>query len=311
MDVIIVCHTEFGFVDDKTIIYDKNHKEGVSSGVINLIKLADKYGAKITFAVMPEVVDYFPKGINHEIGLHIHPGWKENTSYKKFTWFMGDIYLKEHCKQSSSSVALRDFSYQEQLGMIRAGKERIKEVLGKDVKVSVAGKLSENSDTIRALDETGISHDCSACGGSKNKDIDWSRLSRICMPYHPDRDDYQKEGSLPILIVPISKCFPKGEANPEMAPVIGLPWLKACFSEYYNQGVPLFHIFLHSPYMTDNYFSSVLDNFLSFISKHKNINFKFASEIKKYEVRGFKTNITPYLFGFNKKLARTLFKKIF
>ena len=69
MDVIIVVHTEFGFVHAKEVIPDKKATEGVSKGVPNLIKVADKYGARITFAVMPEVVDAFPKDISHEVGL--------------------------------------------------------------------------------------------------------------------------------------------------------------------------------------------------------------------------------------------------
>lgn len=53
MDVIIVVHTEFGFVHAKEVIPDKKATEGVSKGVPNLIKVADKHGAKATFAVMP------------------------------------------------------------------------------------------------------------------------------------------------------------------------------------------------------------------------------------------------------------------
>ena len=77
MDVIIVVHTEFGFVHAKEVIPDKNATEGVSKGVPNLIKVADNHGARITFAVMPEVVDAFPKDISHEVGLHVHAGWEE------------------------------------------------------------------------------------------------------------------------------------------------------------------------------------------------------------------------------------------
>ena len=39
-----------------------------------------------------------------------------------------------------------------------------------------------------------------------------------------------------------------------------------------------------------------MDNFLEFISKHKNINFKFASEIKEYDKVTPKTKVLPYLF---------------
>lgn len=308
MDVIIVCHTEFGFVDDKTIIYDKGAKSGVSLGVANSIKLAEKYSAKITFAVCPEVVDYFPKNTSHEIGLHIHPGWREFAS-NKFTYFVGDEYLKNNCKQSLDSVALRDFSFEEQLGMITSGKEYIQSKLGKEPKIFVAGVLSENNDTIKALVAAGMTHDCSASSPNKNENIDWSRLPRITMPYHPNKSDYQKKGDLPILMVPISQFFHKGSATPELISKVGRSWLKACFLEYYNQGVPLFHFIFHSPSMTDNYFISAVDDFLAFVSKHKNIHFKFASEIKEYPNKIFKTNMVPYLMNVNKEIIATGIKK--
>ena len=310
MDVIIVCHTEFGFVNDKkNVIADKNRHEGVGDGVKNLIKIADKYGAKVTFAVMPEVVDFFSKSTNHEIGLHIHPGW-EKWRQDDFEWYVGDFYLRKKCQQLSSSSVLKDYSYEEQLGMIRVGKEYLERTLGITPKVFVAGRWSLNNDIVKALIETGFTHDCSASAHAKAVHFDWSELPRICMPYHPDKNDYQKRGDLPLLIVPISQYFPRGNVNPEIVPIVGLSWLRACFLEYYKQEVPLFHICLHSPSMTDNYFISAMDNFLRFISKHKNINFKFASEIQEYPQRNFKTNISPYLFGINKEIFKSGLKKL-
>ena len=91
MDVIILCHTEFGYVYNKEVIFDKGATDGVKQGVKNLIDVADRYGAKVTFAVCPEVVNYFPQNIKHEIGLHIHPGWVE-CQYKGFKWYVGVLY---------------------------------------------------------------------------------------------------------------------------------------------------------------------------------------------------------------------------
>ena len=127
------------------------------------------------------------------------------------------------------------------------------------------------------------------------------------MPYHPSEYDYQERGSLSFLIVPISQFFPGGSVNVESVPFYGLSWLKACFLEYYNQDAPLFHICLHSPSMTDNYFISAMDSLLSFISKHKDINFKFVSEIKEYSTKDFKTNILPYIFNLNAKIIKSVF----
>lgn len=310
MDLIIVCHTEFGFVSGQKVIFDKKAVQGTASGVLNLVKIAEKYGAKISFAVMPEVANNFPQNIQHQIGLHIHPGWKEFKD-GDYSFFVGDAYLKENCKQSSISTALRDYSYKEQFEMIKKGKDYLKQVLNCDAKFFVAGRWSLNNDTIRALIENGFAHECSAVSHSRAGHHNWSKLPRICMPYSPHKDDYQKRGDLPILMVPVSQFFPAGSVNVESVPYYGLSWLKACFLEYYKQGVPLFHICLHSPSMTDNYFISNLNNLLSFISKHKEINFKFVSEIKKYPEKKYRTNILPYILNINSKIIKNKFKRIF
>ena len=308
MDVIIVCHTEFGFTDGKKTIFEKTATKGVKDGVANLLKLAEKYGAKITFAVCPEVVDYFPKNTGHEVGLHIHPGWEE---FKRagFKWYVGDQYLKEHCKQALVSSALQDHPYSEQLDMIKTGKERLKISLGIEPKVFVAGRWSLNNDTIRVLTELGFTHDCSAYPGLKLSYLDWSKLSRICMPYRPSIDDYQKKGDMPILMVPVSRMLLRGIAGPEDASKYGFSWLKACFKEYHKQGAPLFHIALHSPVMTDPYYIFLADDFLSFILKYDNVNFKFVSEIKEYPAQNFKTDLLPYLLHLNKEVIKTIFRK--
>lgn len=306
MDIIIVCHTEFGFVKDEKIIFDKKAVLGAREGVLNLIKTAEKYGAKVSFAVMPEVANNFPPNIQHEIGLHIHPGWKEFKE-ENHSFFVGDAYLKENCKQSSTSTALRDYSYQEQFEMINKGKEYLKQTLNYEPKFFVAGRWSLNDDTIKALIKNGFTHECSAVPNSKAEHHNWSKLPRISMPYNPDKNDYQKKGNLSILMVPVSQFFPSGSVNVESVPYYGLSWLKACFLEYYKQGSPLFHICLHSPSMTDDYFVSNLDNLLSFISKYKEINFKFVSEIKKYPEKKYRTNALPYIFNINSKIIKRLF----
>lgn len=309
MDVIIVAHTEFGFVHNRRVIYSKNAVDGVKKGVPNLIKVAKKYDAKITFAVMPEVAKYISKDITHEVGLHIHAGWEEFND-GDFKIHVGDSYLRDHSKQSLTSTVLKDYPYEEQLDMIKTGKDYLTDILGVEPKTFVAGRWSLNNDTVKALIKTGITRDCSAPAHHKPCHHDWSKLSRICMPYHPSKEDYQKKGDLPLLIIPISQMLYTGIANPEVIPIYGLSWLKACFLEYYKQNMPVFHICLHSPCMTDSYFISEMENFLAFISKYKNINFKFASEIIEYDKVNPKTNIAPYICGFNWNIAKKGIKAI-
>lgn len=301
MDVIIVVHTEFGFVHAQEVIPDKKARGGVSIGVPNLIRIADAYGARITFAVMPEVVDDFPKDIDHEVGLHIHPGW-EKYQKRGYVFHVGDKYLRKHSHQSSLSTVLRGYPYEEQLDMILAGIDCIRDVLGIRPTTFVAGRWSIDNNTVKALIKARIARDCSAPANSPPCHYDWSKLPRICMPYHPSEHDYQEKGDLPILIVPISQMFHAGNVNPEVIPSVGISWLKACFSEYYMQELPLFHMCLHSPCMTDPYFISTMDKFLEFIIRHRNINFRFASEIHAYNPVSPSTQIIPYIRGLNRKI---------
>jgi len=310
MDIIIVCHTEFGFVYNKQVIYDKKATDGVKKGVINLAKIADKYSAKITFAIMPEIVDDFPKNINHELGLHIHPGMVQLDIFKGNKLYIGDSYLKEHCYQSINSTILRDYPYNEQLEMIKTGKDYLQDKFGIEPKSFVAGRWSINNDTIKALIDVGITHECSAITSSKSDHYDWSKLPRICMPYHPSSSDYQTRGNLPMLIVPISHLYGNGNFNPEAVLKVGLSYLKACFLEYYKQSLPLFHICLHSPCMIDNYYISATNDIIKFISNHKNINFKFVTEINEYNHVNPKTKMLPYLLAINRQVVRTYANEI-
>jgi peptidoglycan/xylan/chitin deacetylase (PgdA/CDA1 family) len=298
MDVIIVVHTEFGYVNNRVVIPDKAATGGVSQGVPNLVKLADRHGAKVTFAVMPEVAEYMPEDGGHEIGLHVHAGWEEFRT-RGCSYCVGDRFLREHCEQSSTSTVLSGYPYREQLDMIVTGADRLEDVCGCRPTTFVAGRWSIDNTTVRALIASGMARDCSAAASASPSHHDWSRLPRICMPYHPSRDDYQEKGDLPLLIVPISRMFHAGNVNPELVPVHGLSWLKACFSEYHGQGMPLFHICLHSPCMTDPFFLSAMEGLIEFIGRHRNVDFRFASDIPEYGPVSPSTRIVPYLRNIN------------
>ena len=310
MDVVIVCHTEFGSVAvDKTVVFEKKGTKGVSQGVANLNNVAGKYGAKITYAVCPEVADFFPE-TSHEIGLHVHPGWEE---FKKngLTWTVGDSWLRQNGKFGKTSTALADYTFEEQLEMIGKGQDLLEKKFGRPIKVFLAGRWSVNTGTMKALAQLGFTHDCSAYPGLKLPYFDWSKLPRICMPYHPAENDYQARGGLPLLMVPVSRMMLTGAVCPEDEKKCGIAWLKACFSEYYKQNAPLFHIALHSPVMTDSYYISVLDDLLSFISLHENIHFKFVSQIEKYPHKNYKPGVLPYVSSINGNLIKTLAKRVF
>ncbi len=308
MDVVIVCHTEFGFGEGERIIFAKEAKGGVANGVPALVKLAERYGAKITFAVCPEAAPHFPRGTGHEVGLHVHPGQEEFRN-KTFTWMVGDEYLKKNSKQTTRSSALVDYPYEEQLGMIRAGKECLQENLGVDPKVFVAGRFSLNSDTVNALIQTGFTHDASAVPGLRTSYLDWSNLSRMAMPYCPSKESYQKEGELPFLMVPVSLTLFGRMVSPESASMCGLSWLQVAFSEYYRAGAPVFHIVLHSPAMTNPYHASVMKKLLSFIAQHDTVRYKFLSEVRRHPRRELRGNVLPYVLAVNREVVKTVLRK--
>lgn len=308
MDVIIVCHTEFGSVVGDAISWDLN-PAGVDKGVPNLVAVAERAGAKVTFAVMPEVASHFVPAPGHEIGLHIHPG-REPFVNRGRTAYMGDQYLWEHCNQTGISGFLRDHPLDEQRELIRTGGDLIEDLFEIKPTTFVAGQWSLNNDTVKALIEYGILRDCSAPPGQKPGRYDWSQLRRICMPYHPSEQDYQSQGDLPLLIIPVSETFRFGLVSPEMMPIVGLPWLKACFTEYYAQGMPLFHICLHSPSMTDPLFINGLEDLLTFIASHRDIHFRTASEITHYQNPEPRTQILPYLLGVNRTQIKTDLKAL-
>ena len=171
MDVTIVCHTEYGLVKGREVVYRKSALEGVTRGVRSMVSTAGRYRAKVTFAVMPETVWSVPGEMTHEIGLHVHPGWEEHTCGGEVVP-VGDRYLRERCGIQGSSSVLPDYTFKEQLALIRAGKDRIEDVLYVTPEVFVAGRWSINDDTVKALVQSGFTHDCSAEGSIRRLPAD-------------------------------------------------------------------------------------------------------------------------------------------
>jgi hypothetical protein len=125
------------------------------------------------------------------------------------------------------------------------------------------------------------------------------------MPYRPSELDYQTVGDLPIVEVPIAQMIRFGSVNPECALRVGPNWLKACFQEYFSQGLPVFHICLHSPCMIDPYYVRVMDDLLGFIARHPGVRFKGASEILDHGGATAQTLLYPYIQGIGPTVMRT------
>lgn len=302
MDVILVCHTEPGSARGKEVLYTKQ-PEGAGEGAARLLDLVKPFGARVTFAVAPEIAHILPDCSGHEIGLHVHPGWWQDSRKKYKDCVAGDAYLRERCGLVKTSTVLRDYTLEEQKMLIRAGKKRIQESLGATPTTFVAGRWSINPDTITALISEGFTRDCSAIAHAKTFHYDWSGLPRVCMPYHPAKGDYQAQGDLPFTILPISQYFPRGNLNPEAAPLVGVLWLKACITEYCERAVPFLHMCVHSPSMMSAYYRNVLQEMLGHLCLQRNdIRFRLAAEIRPYGMLSFRTDLMAYLPAINPRM---------
>ncbi len=300
MKIIITCHTELGNPVGRKVVFNDSLAR-IHDGIEDTLEIIEDYDSKICFALTPKVVDgvkqrTLNKIVNkeQEIGLHLHSD---------------DSFLVKSGVSKGGSPALRDFSYKEQKKMIVFGKNLLEKKFELSPVTFIAGKWSENNDTIRALTDSGFTHDCTPNPGFISENCDWGRLPRISLPYHPSKESYQKKGPLPILLMPISKVITNAPMSPEVAPTVGLGFLKACFEEYYIQQLPIFHMTFHSPCMASEYYQKVLDQLLAFISEHENIMFIFPSQIKKQDLSiKPKTKIPPYVKRINKDIIRYILK---
>lgn len=282
IDVVIVCHVEFGYATDRSVIFDKR-RQGSIDGVKNAISESDKLGATISFMMMPEVLEAFGgfDFMNHQVGLHIHPD---------------DLLLTKEGLGSEVYRPLREYDLEEQRNMISTGKQLIIDSLGVTPRTFVAGRWSIGNETLRALVELGFTHDASGCPKFLSGSCDWRKLPRICMPYRPSRDDYQMTGDLEITMVPVSKEITTGILSPENN--AGFRFLRAALQEYADLSVPLVHIAFHSPAMTSPHYRKVFSQLLEWISKHGG-NFCQLSKVQcvKPPIPPNAKRLSPYLMN--------------
>lgn len=299
MKIIITCHSELGTSNNKIISFDKKYIKNVESNLVNTLNIIRKNRAKIFFAIMPEIIDYFDSNIINsdiaEIGLHIHPD--DNLLIKKGV-------------SDYKNKGLRNYNYKKQKKMINTGKKIIEKEFDVNIQSFVAGKWSINNDTTKILEELKFDYDCSPCPQFTSEYCDWSDLKRISLPYTPDINDYQSQGNINIAMIPVSKDILGGVASPEN--LNGLNFLKACFKEYYTQNLPLFHICLHSPSMFSIYYQKVFDNLLQYINIHK-VEYILPNQIDSNLINqnaSIDNKITPYLKKIDLNIIKNVLRSI-
>jgi hypothetical protein len=281
LDVVIVCHTEFGYATNQ-VVFDYDYKQGATDGVKNSIQIADKFDAIVSFMIKPEVLGAVSETDfgTHEVGLHIHPN---------------DRFLMTN-GVGGNDDNLRGYGFEKQRAMIAAGKAMVQDSLGVIPRTFVAGKWSVGNETVRAMVELGFTHDASGCPKFSSPSCDWSRLPRICMPYKPSADDYQAPGDVKMIMVPTSKEITTGIISPENR--IGLTFLRGAIREYVKLNVPLLHMTLHSPALTSPIFRNTFNEMLQLISQF-NVNYRPLSDVVPTEgkVLKYSAQVSQYLMN--------------
>jgi len=286
MIILVVCHVEPGYATESTVVFETglslshavSHAEGVANGVRNALRIAEKFGP-ISLMMTPESLQA-ARGIDfrdHEVGVHVHP--RDHLLVR--SGFGEHKYLRDH-------------SLAEQEAMISEAKQIVDDAMGVDARTFVAGTWSVNNETVRALVGLRFSHDCSPCPGFVFRSCNWAGLPRICGPYMPSGANYQLVGDTPLVMVPVSMDITGGIVSPESN--MGLGFLKAAFREYYDMGVPVFHIAFHSPAMTSHRYQKNLSTLLGYISEY-DVRFCRVSEVEPAERRTppYPARVWPYL----------------
>jgi len=123
---------------------------GQEFGVPKIMEICDRYGAKATFFV--------------DVYMHRHYG-KEKTKElcERIRQQGHDVQLHTHTSwlPGSHSGFLYDFPLEQQIAIIREGKDLIAEWVGRPPIAFRAGSYSANLDTLRALSENGFLIDSS------------------------------------------------------------------------------------------------------------------------------------------------------
>ncbi|MCP3682757.1 MAG: polysaccharide deacetylase family protein [bacterium] len=234
--IAITVDTEAGFVRKNESrawnTFYRDAFEGYYFGIRNWRRLAEKHDINLTFFLEPHcfaakghiyarIVNEMRNSI-HEVGLHLHPAH--------------DLALQAEMKQSFKATSAHKYDYKTQRKMIAAGKKLIRDHLGKDVVSFRWGNFALNTDSVKALAETGFKVDSSACpgiSGHKKDDrfYDWTK-ARSHYPWRLSQKNYQDvKGKSRVLEIPIAtfRCVGTNRADPIMDSVL----IKA-FNKYYE-----------------------------------------------------------------------------
>jgi len=297
--VIITTDTESGYVEKNQRRVWQMEKpdafQGYYYGIRNLMEIFDKHGIKTTFFLSTQCFsskgkDYklIKKELNnvikegHEIGLHLHPD--------------SDFSIQKKLSKKFDATSAFFYNYEEKLRIIKAGKELIKENLGKNAYKNLIsfrwGNWALDSEGAKALNKTGFRVDSSAIPGIKGHihdtmKHDWSKVNTH-YSWKLSISNYQttNHNNSNIVEIPIA-TFDFFGSKIRADPIYSVLLNKA-FTEYYNKAnrskKPFpFVVMTHSSEATTKNGNFVwalrdLDTFISFAKKYDDVEFVTLEE---------------------------------
>lgn len=183
---------------DKNFVYQGTYRN-IDEGLPKIIEVCEKYGAKLTLLVTPDMtmkerIINLSTNRQHEIGLHVHPEYVQDFNLIKGTKAM---------------TFLNQLSYEEQREVIRKSVGLFLENLNIRPTSFRGGKFGINGDTLSILEKEGFLVDTSV-----TPSVDWSKiggpnwLKAPHQPYYPSRNRVsrraEKKDFCRILEVPIT-----------------------------------------------------------------------------------------------------------
>ena len=261
------------------------------------MKVFDKHRIKTTFflstqcfsakgktykQINKELKNAIKKG--HEIGLHSHAD--------------SDFSIQKKLSKKYDATSAFFYNYEEKLRIIKAGKELIKENLGKTVAKDLIsfrwGNWAVDSGGAKALDRAGFKIDSSAIPGIKGHTYDtmkhdWSKVNGH-YPWKLNVSDYQSvKGNSGVVEIPIA-TFEFFGFRLRADPIYSV-LLNRAFAEYYRnvdrskKPFP-FVLMTHSSEATKKEGKMTqaaldLDSFISFARKYDDVEFVTLKEAYK------------------------------
>jgi hypothetical protein len=228
--------------------------KNIDEGVPQLLEVFDKFSAKATWLVTPDVAINKTDIIreltkkDHEVGCHIHP----------------EFFTQKCLRRTRPQMLMSDYSYEKQYLMINEATNTIEKYVGITPTSFRGGRFGINSDTVRSLEENRYSVDTSVTPYVNwRSGPDWSRYR--CTSFFMSNAILE----IPVSIVnSFGVCF---WLRPSISDAAMLRFIMRKTAA--SSGSPVLNLMFHSmetvdpnPYVNPKIFFNRLEEFLNAVS---------------------------------------------